>query len=59
MRALSFTDPQDTDEDGLFDADGGEGRRVTLRTDPSRDLFDRYGRLLAARSRRPSACRSA
>lgn len=47
MRALSFTAPQDTNGDTLFDADGGEGRRVTLRTDTSQNLFDRYGRLLA------------
>jgi len=47
MRALSFTAPRDTNGDGLFDTDGGKGRRVTLRTDPSQDTFDRYGRLLA------------
>jgi micrococcal nuclease len=27
--------------------DGGRGRRVTLRTDPTQDTFDRYDRLLA------------
>ncbi len=62
MRALSFTTPRDTNGAGLFDADGGKGRRVTLRTDPSQDNFDRYGRLLAyvtTRAGRPSACRSA
>ena len=44
---LSFTDPQDTDNDGLLDQGGGEGRRVTLRTDPTQDTRDRFRRLLA------------
>ena len=47
MLKLSFTDPTDSDGDGLFDEEGGDGRRVTLTTDPTQDTFDRYGRLLA------------
>jgi endonuclease YncB( thermonuclease family) len=47
MFSLAFTTPRDTDGDGLFDYRGGDGRGVTLRTDPSQDLFDRYDRLLA------------
>jgi micrococcal nuclease len=42
---LSFTDPLDSDGDGLFDDRGGDGRRVTLTTDPTQDT--RYRRLLA------------
>lgn len=37
----------DTDGDGLLDEDGTDGALVTLRTDPSQDRRDRYGRLLA------------
>jgi micrococcal nuclease len=44
---LAFTAPADSDGDGLLDAEGGTGRRVTLRTDPTQDTFDRYRRLLA------------
>jgi len=44
---LAFSRPADTDGDGLLDEQGGQGRRVTLLTDPSQDTFDRYGRLLA------------
>jgi micrococcal nuclease len=47
MLRLAFSAPEDTDGDGLFDALGGQGRRVTLKTDPTQDLFDRYDRLLA------------
>lgn len=47
MLRLAFSDPRDTDGDGLVDAEGGRGRRVTLRTDPTQDSVDRYGRLLA------------
>jgi micrococcal nuclease len=47
MLHLAFTEPQDTDGDGLLDAAGGQGRGVTLRTDPTQDTRDRYGRLLA------------
>ena len=47
MLSLAFTDPADTDDDGLLDKEGGDGRHVTLKTDPSQDTFDRYGRLLA------------
>jgi micrococcal nuclease len=47
MFALAFASPRDEDDDGLFDEKGGRGRRVTLRTDPTQDRFDRYGRLLA------------
>lgn len=44
---LSFTDPQDTDGDELLDQGGGQGRRVTLRTDPTQDTRDQFRRLLA------------
>lgn len=37
----------DTDGDWLLDEDGTDGALVTLRTDPSQDRRDRYGRLLA------------
>ena len=47
MLQLAFTKPKDTDDDGLADEEGGDGRRVTLRTDPTQDTFDRYKRLLA------------
>jgi micrococcal nuclease len=47
MLSLAFTDPVDTDDDGLLDEEGGDGRRLTLRTDPTQDTFDRFGRLLA------------
>ncbi len=47
MFKLAFTDPVDTDGDGLYDDEDGAGRKVTLRTDPTQDTFDRYGRLLA------------
>lgn len=47
MLRLAFTTPVDTNGDGLYDQEGGQGRRVTLMTDPTQDTFDRYGRLLA------------
>lgn len=47
MFDLGFTAPVDRDGDGLLDRKGGQGRRVLLRTDPSQDLFDSFGRLLA------------
>ena len=47
MLRLAFSSPRDSEGDGLFDDEGGNGRRVVLRTDPTQDLFDRYGRLLA------------
>jgi len=47
MLALAFTAPTDENGDGLLDQEGGQGRRVTLRTDPTQATFDRYGRLLA------------
>jgi micrococcal nuclease len=47
MLKLAFTAPEDTDGDDILDAEGGDGRRVTLRTDPTQDTFDRYYRLLA------------
>jgi micrococcal nuclease len=47
MFDLAFSSPVDSDGDGLYDEKGGDGRRVTLRTDPTQDLFDRYDRLLA------------
>jgi micrococcal nuclease len=47
MLRLAFTEPEDVDGDGLLDTEGGEGRRVILRTDPTQDTRDRYRRLLA------------
>jgi micrococcal nuclease len=47
MLRLSSTAPEDTNGDGLEDQEGGDGRRVTVTTDPTQDTFDRYGRLLA------------
>jgi micrococcal nuclease len=47
MLRLSFSHPEDADGDGWEDREGGEGRRVTLTTDPTQDTFDRFGRLLA------------
>jgi micrococcal nuclease len=47
MLKLAYTSPSDDDGDGLLDTEGGDRRRVTLRTDPTQDTFDRYGRLLA------------
>ena len=44
---LAFAMPEDTDGDGLLDARGGDGVFVMLTTDPTQDLTDRYGRLLA------------
>ncbi len=43
---LTFTRPVDTDDDGLFDAEGGTGRRVVFSEDSSGDDVDRYGRSL-------------
>ena len=48
MLRLAYGDgAQDTDGDGLLDADGTDGARVSIRTDPTQDRRDRYGRLLA------------
>jgi micrococcal nuclease len=47
MLGLAFSAPTGTDGDGLLDAKGGSGDRATVTTDPTQDLFDRYGRLLA------------
>lgn len=47
MLRLGFTDPQDTDGDGLVDDEGGQGRKVRLTTDPTQDKLDRFKRLLA------------
>ena len=47
MLRLSFSAPEDSDGDGLLDREGGQGRRVTLTTDPTQDTLDRYRRLLA------------
>jgi micrococcal nuclease len=47
MFRLAFTESADSDGDGLEDTMGGDGRKVTLITDPSQDTFDRYQRLLA------------
>lgn len=43
---LTFTAPRDTDGNGLYDLEGGTGRRVTFTEDPSGDAVDRYGRSL-------------
>lgn len=43
---LTFTAPRDTDGDGLFDAEGGTGRRVEFSQDSASDDVDRYGRSL-------------
>ena len=47
LLVLSFTEPTDSDGDGILDQEGGVGRRVTLTTDPTQDTFDRFRRLLA------------
>ena len=47
MLRLSFAAARDNDGDGLRDEGAGRGRRVLLITDPSQDLFDSFGRLLA------------
>lgn len=48
MWRLAFPGARDSDGDGLEDGYfEGRGRRVTLVSDPTQDLFDRYGRLLA------------
>ena len=52
MLRLSFSAPRDSDGDGLLDREGGRGARVRLTTDPTQDLFDRFGRLLAYVTRR-------
>jgi hypothetical protein len=49
MLARSFSAPADSDGDGLFDDEGGDGRHIVLRTDPTQDLFDRYDRLIGLR----------
>jgi micrococcal nuclease len=47
MWGLNFSGAVDTDGDGLADSATGPGQPVTLTTDPTQDLFDRFGRLLA------------
>ena len=48
MLRMAFGDQAtDTDGDGLLDEDGTDGALVSIRTDPSQDRRDRYGRLLA------------
>lgn len=47
MLAMAFSEPADMDEDGLFDTGGGEGAKVSVKTDASQGRTDRYGRLLA------------
>lgn len=44
---LAFTGATDTDGDGLVDRKGGEGVKIDLTTDPTQDVTDRFGRLLA------------
>ena len=44
---LAFGAGHDTDADGLLDEPAGRGPRVVLMTDPTQDVFDVYGRLLA------------
>lgn len=43
---LTYTRPVDTNNDGLFDTEGGTARRVTFTEDSSGDAVDRYGRSL-------------
>lgn len=45
--ALAFSDPSDTNSDGFLDRGGGQGRKVTVTTDPAQPSFDRRRRLLA------------
>jgi micrococcal nuclease len=47
MLRLLFTSPRDTDGDGLYDQEGGRGRRVTLRANSTGENVDHYGRSLA------------
>jgi micrococcal nuclease len=48
MLRMAFGDQAtDTDGDGLLDEDGTDGALVSIRTDPTQDRRDRYGRLLA------------
>jgi micrococcal nuclease len=47
LLGLTFSHPQDTNGDGLVDARGEDSELVELVTDPTQDLFDRFGRLLA------------
>jgi len=47
MFFLAYTAATDSDGDGLLDREGGEGVRVDLTTDPTQDVRDRFGRLLA------------
>ena len=55
MLRMAFGDRAiDADDDGLLDEDGTDGALVTLRTDPSQDRRDRYGRLLAYVTASPS-----
>lgn len=46
MVRLAYFRGTDTNGDRLLDAGKGRGRRVTLKTDPTQDTKDRYGRLL-------------
>ena len=47
MLSLAYAAATDSDGDGLLDAEGDEGVRVDLTTDPTQDVRDRFGRLLA------------
>lgn len=47
MLRLLFTRPRDTDGDGLYDQEGGRGRRVTLVANSTGEKVDHYGRRLA------------
>ena len=52
LLALTFSAPRDMDGDGLFDREGGRGRRVVVEGDRSQDAEDRYGRRVAYVRRR-------
>jgi micrococcal nuclease len=47
MLFLTFSQPADTNADGILDQEGGLGALVELQTDRSQDLRDSFGRALA------------
>ena len=47
LRMAFGVQASDSDGDGLLDEDGTDGALVSIRTDPTQDRRDRYGRLLA------------